>query len=288
MKKLSALLLSLSLIFTAIPAYNNTYAEVSKNITQEIDLTKQYEVSEVIDGDTIKIKVGDNEVKVRLLQVDTPESKHPDESKNVPMGKKATEFTANFLKNKKVRLETDVEPYDKYGRLLAYVYVKDDKGNEICLNQALIENSLAKTVKYGKNIKNYEKYLEIERKLRDKKQGIWENIQANYPSNAPTPEQQKQKSKETKAQNQTKQKTQTNTQKSTNNNTQKQKNDTVTNVNNSNTTTSHQGKIKGNINSKKEKIYHVPGGAYYDRTIAEEYFDTEEEAQAAGYRKSKR
>ncbi|WP_274363514.1 thermonuclease family protein [Paenibacillus thermotolerans] len=45
--------------------------------------------------------------------------------------------------------------------------------------------------------------------------------------------------------------------------------------------------IKGNINSKKEKIYHVPGGRSYERTIAEEMFCTEEEAVAAGYRKAK-
>ena len=49
-----------------------------------------------------------------------------------------------------------------------------------------------------------------------------------------------------------------------------------------------KGLIKGNINSKKEKIYHMPGGAYYDKTIAEEWFKTEDEAQRAGYRKSMR
>lgn len=56
---------------------------------------------------------------------------------------------------------------------------------------------------------------------------------------------------------------------------------------NSNTSSDH-GSIKGNINSKGEKIYHVPGGAFYDKTDAEEWFNTEAEAQAAGYRKSKR
>lgn len=45
--------------------------------------------------------------------------------------------------------------------------------------------------------------------------------------------------------------------------------------------------IKGN-NNKGKKIYHVPGGAYYDRTDPEEWFFTEEEAQAAGYRPSKK
>jgi hypothetical protein len=48
------------------------------------------------------------------------------------------------------------------------------------------------------------------------------------------------------------------------------------------------GLIKGNINSQGEKIYHLPGGAYYDKTIPEAWFETENEALAAGYRKSKR
>ncbi|MBP1745195.1 MAG: nucH [Firmicutes bacterium] len=48
------------------------------------------------------------------------------------------------------------------------------------------------------------------------------------------------------------------------------------------------GLIKGNINSEGEKIYHVPGGDYYEKTVPEQWFNTEEEAQAAGFRKSKR
>lgn len=406
MKKLLTALLSATLLFTSIPAYN-IYA-TKTSVYEKIDLTKQYEVSEVVDGDTIKVNKDGEKITVRLLQVDTPESKHPNKNKNVPMGKTATQFTINFLKNKKVRLETDVEPYDKYGRLLAYVYVKDDKGNEVCLNQALIENSLAKTVKYGKNTKNYEKYLAIERKLRDKKQGIWANIQANYPSNKPTAQEQKQKATANKKQislyNSTNPYYKT-WKKYSENSYIKEVNDdfviyspkskqlsliesgienysifddkgnfvvindgtqiadgtydlktfnymnfvinadksnldydtmkfkfnyslnksplvvdkevykksenksskinttvtTNTEIKNTDSNTSisdievdttsisdGQGKIKGNINRKGEKIYHVPGGAYYDRTIAEEYFDTEQQAQAAGYRRSKR
>lgn len=45
--------------------------------------------------------------------------------------------------------------------------------------------------------------------------------------------------------------------------------------------------IKGNINSKNEKIYHVPGGSAYEQTKAEQYFCTEDEAVAAGFRKAK-
>ncbi|MCB8817396.1 nuclease-related domain-containing protein [Desulfosporosinus shakirovi] len=45
-------------------------------------------------------------------------------------------------------------------------------------------------------------------------------------------------------------------------------------------------KIKGNINAKGEKIYHVPGGKYYEVTTPEEWFLTEKDAQVAGFRKS--
>lgn len=46
------------------------------------------------------------------------------------------------------------------------------------------------------------------------------------------------------------------------------------------------GLIKGNINSKGEKIYHLTGGAYYDKTVPEKWFKTEQEAQDAGFRPS--
>jgi hypothetical protein len=50
--------------------------------------------------------------------------------------------------------------------------------------------------------------------------------------------------------------------------------------------------IKGNISSRGERVYHVPGGAFYDRTRidfskGERMFCTEEEAQAAGWQRSK-
>lgn len=51
--------------------------------------------------------------------------------------------------------------------------------------------------------------------------------------------------------------------------------------------------IKGNINSKGEKIYHMPGGEYYDQTTidpqtGERWFCSEEDAIAAGWRRSKK
>lgn len=59
---------------------------------------------------------------------------------------------------------------------------------------------------------------------------------------------------------------------------------------NPSTGSSSSGKcrIKGNISSRGDKIYHMPGQQYYDVTKPEEMFCSEEEAQNAGYRKSKR
>ncbi|MBJ3783841.1 sunset domain-containing protein [Devosia sediminis] len=50
--------------------------------------------------------------------------------------------------------------------------------------------------------------------------------------------------------------------------------------------------IKGNVNTKGERIYHVPGQKYYEETRiqashGERWFCTEEEARAAGWRKSR-
>lgn len=46
--------------------------------------------------------------------------------------------------------------------------------------------------------------------------------------------------------------------------------------------------IKGNISGKGDKIYHVPGGSFYDRVKPEQCFKSEQEAKAAGFRKSSR
>ncbi|KGN35477.1 sunset domain-containing protein, partial [Knoellia aerolata] len=51
--------------------------------------------------------------------------------------------------------------------------------------------------------------------------------------------------------------------------------------------------IKGNISSRGEKIYHVPGGGSYEDTVVtaskgERWFCTEQEAETAGWRKARR
>lgn len=63
-------------------------------------------------------------------------------------------------------------------------------------------------------------------------------------------------------------------------------------IQNQNETQAGNCQIKGNISSSGEKIYHMPGQRYYDKTVIDEtkgerWFCTEGEAQQAGWRKSK-
>lgn len=78
-------------------------------------------VSEVIDGDTLRLASGE---KVRLLGIDTPESRST--AKDLEFyGKEASAFCTDLLTGKAVRLEFEEERTDKYGRLVAYVFLDD-------------------------------------------------------------------------------------------------------------------------------------------------------------------
>jgi len=75
----------------------------------------------VIDGDTIVL---DGSETIRLIGVDTPETKDPRKPVQY-YGQEAYEFTRKLVEGKKVRLEYDQDRIDKYGRTLAYVYLED-------------------------------------------------------------------------------------------------------------------------------------------------------------------
>ena len=226
-------------------------------------------VTRVIDGDTFEATVQGKSEKVRMILVDTPETVHPDKPEE-PFGKEASDFTKKNLEGKDVYLELDAQERDKYGRLLAYVWIGDK-----LYNKMLLEKGLARVAVYPPNVKYVDEFRAVQKQAQEKGIGIW-SVE-NY-------------AQEEKKQNNTKQ---------TAKNTDTKKESSSSSNSSKSKSTKQQAapklnapckdpKIKGNINSKGEKIYHVPGGTYYDRTIPEEWFCTEEEARKAGYRPSKR
>lgn len=158
-------------------------------------------VVKVIDGDTIIVKIKKTtfnnrktlknlRFSVRLIGIDTPESRpnrraeiQSKESRRdiqtiIFLGKKAKEFTEkNLLIGKKGRkkiykyvfLEFDVEPQDRYGRLLAYVWLPNGE----MLNKKIICSGYAYPLTVPPNVKYEKEFLKCFRKARKYQRGLW-------------------------------------------------------------------------------------------------------------------
>ncbi|NJJ37791.1 nuclease precursor [Paenibacillus sp. 7028] len=126
------------------------------------------EVISVTDGDTftVKLKNGSKE-KVRLVLVDTPETKHPDKPVQ-PFGPEASNYTKTLLTGKTVKLEFDVSERDKYGRLLAYAYLGDKMVNEL-----LLKKGYARVAVFPPDVKYVDRFRAIQKKAQAAKLGIW-------------------------------------------------------------------------------------------------------------------
>lgn len=128
-----------------------------------------YPVTRVVDGDTFWIDDGSPKGrKVRLIGADTPETVHPRKEVQT-YGREASDYTKKLLTGQIVGLEFDVDKTDRYGRLLAYVYLKDGT----FLNAHLIERGYAQVMTVPPNVKYSDKFLKLQRKARRKNAGLW-------------------------------------------------------------------------------------------------------------------
>jgi endonuclease YncB( thermonuclease family) len=123
-------------------------------------------VSRVIDGDTFETESGE---KVRLIGIDTPETKHPTKPVEA-YGKEAYEFTKNELEGKRVRLEYDWQEKDKYGRTLAYVYLEDGS----LFNAKIIQHGYAHAyTTYPFKQEFMDAFVQLEKEAREAERGLW-------------------------------------------------------------------------------------------------------------------
>jgi len=144
--------------------YNRTKSYGTTSPAQSIKIVRFQTCTEVIDGDTIVLN---NTEKVRLIGVDTPETKHPQKPVEY-FGKEASAFTKKILEGKTVRVEYDQEAKDKYGRTLAYVYLEDGT----FLNAEIIKQGYGHA--YTKfPFKYLEEFRQYEREARENKRGLW-------------------------------------------------------------------------------------------------------------------
>lgn len=123
----------------------------------------------VVDGDTIVLSVQNQTETVRLLGIDTPETVHPTRPIEC-FGPEASAFTkATLEKGSVVKLVRDVEPRDRYQRLLVYLFLADGT----LFNQLLIDRGLARTLSIEPNTAFASQFASHESSARNRRVGLW-------------------------------------------------------------------------------------------------------------------
>ncbi|HUV43139.1 MAG TPA: thermonuclease family protein [Patescibacteria group bacterium] len=124
---------------------------------------KLFLVSEVIDGDTIRLNDGR---RVRYIGLDAPEEEKC-------FAEEAKKINEELVLGKEVRLERDVNEMDRFGRYLAYIYVQEEE-KEVFVNQFLLEEGAGEFFLDTVNLKHQEVLAQAAEKAHDEKKGLWQ------------------------------------------------------------------------------------------------------------------
>ncbi|WP_307864636.1 thermonuclease family protein [Allobranchiibius sp. CTAmp26] len=240
---------------TATSTATSTPAATHSPTSQSSSLGALVPVLSVIDGDTIAVRIDGVRRKIRLIGVDTPETRKP----NTPVqcfGKQASSEMQSLVQSRSVRLQADPSQgdVDKYGRSLRYVFTADGRN----VAQTLIAGGFGREYTYDTAYRYQAPFRAAESAARRTHAGLWgacpsfgSPVEGSRPSTSPAPAPVAPSTPVPAA--------------------------------------PADCRIKGNINSKGEKIYHLPGSATYDKTVitpskGERYFCSEAAAVAAGWR----
>lgn len=157
--------LSLLVSATAVAAQTDTIsalpadALIDSGPPEPIRGTSACTIQRIVDGDTIECaEVG----RVRLIGMDTPELSQE------PYGQMASEALAALAPvGSRVGLERDVELRDRYGRMLAYVWI-----DGLQVNWALVRQGWAVLATYPPNVQYVDWYTEAQRRAREDGVGL--------------------------------------------------------------------------------------------------------------------
>lgn len=126
-------------------------------------------VTKVSDGDTFHIKYKNDEYKVRMLDIDTPESVKSG-VKPQPYSEEASSLTKEMLSGKKVKLLFEKDTTDQFDRLLAHVILED----ETYYNAYMVENGYAICVFYSPNTLLKEYFNRLQDSAIKEQKGFWQ------------------------------------------------------------------------------------------------------------------
>jgi endonuclease YncB( thermonuclease family) len=125
-------------------------------------------VQRVVDGDTFIATVRNRRERVRIIGVDTPESVDPNRP-DEPFGEEASNFAKHYLDGETVRLAGDAEPRDRYGRMLAYVWLEDGT----FWNALLAAEGYAQQLTIPPNVTYASLFRRLVSEARQHDRGLW-------------------------------------------------------------------------------------------------------------------
>jgi len=140
------------------------------SLSQAPDATL-YQVTQVVDGDTIKVLLNGQTETIRLIGLDTPETVDPRKAVQC-FGQEASNKAKELLAGKQVALEADSTQgeRDKYGRLLRYVFLED----RALFNKLMISEGYAHEYTYDSNPYKYQAdFQAAEKEARENNRGLW-------------------------------------------------------------------------------------------------------------------
>ncbi|HEY7463405.1 MAG TPA: thermonuclease family protein [Candidatus Limnocylindria bacterium] len=129
------------------------------------------DVVDVIDGDTLKVRIDGQVESVRYIGIDAPE-------RGDPGSKRATAENRELVAGGTVVLEVDRSNRDHFGRLLRYVWVREG-GEWLFVNRALVRHGLVVAKSYPPDTARQSQLDRAESRARQEKLGIWAEIGRN-------------------------------------------------------------------------------------------------------------
>lgn len=119
----------------------------------------------IVDGDTIRVEVAGEVLRLRYIGINAPE-------RGTPFADEATEANRRLVAGARVRLQRDVSDTDRFGRLLRYVWVERD-GSWLMVNAELVRMGLAVARRYPPDTGYHALLEEAQRQAREEGLGIW-------------------------------------------------------------------------------------------------------------------
>jgi|AntRauTorckE6833_2_1112554.scaffolds.fasta_scaffold04841_3 micrococcal nuclease len=124
-----------------------------------------HQVQYVVDGDTLDLE---NEVRVRLIGIDTPERTECGYAE-------AREFLVELVDKQPVRIEKDISGADIYGRLLRYVYLPSDtsQADDVLVNESLLRAGHARTLAIAPDNRYRDLFASAQDEAKRAGRGMW-------------------------------------------------------------------------------------------------------------------